>query len=197
MRKRTAVIGALLTLVVAGATLSACGGDDSDASSATTAAATASTANAAASSTTADPYGYGSTATTAAATPATTATTAAAAAAAATVQLADTSLGKVLVDSKGMTLYLFTKDTKGQPSVCANACLTAWPALTGAAPTAGTGVDASKLSVINRPDGTPQVAYAGWPLYYYAEDAQPGDVNGQGSNKVWFVLDASGAAIPA
>jgi predicted lipoprotein with Yx(FWY)xxD motif len=185
MRTRTAVIGALLTVVAAGGVLSGCGGDDSDASSTTTAAATATSAaatTASGSATTADD-GYGSGGSTAAAT------------GSGTVQLADTSLGKVLVDEAGMTLYLFTKDTPGQPSTCVDKCLAAWPALTAPSPTAGTGVDAAKLSTIARPDGTAQVAYAGWPLYYYAEDTKPGDVTGQDVNKVWYVLDASGNAI--
>jgi predicted lipoprotein with Yx(FWY)xxD motif len=189
MRKRTAVIGALLTVVAAGGVLSACGGDDSAASSATTAAAAATTKAA--------DDGYGNAAAPPTTAPATTApaTTAAVAAATGTVQVADTSLGEVLVDQAGMTLYLFTKDTPGQPSTCVDKCLAAWPALTEASPKAGTGVDASKLSTIARTDGTAQVAYAGWPLYYYAEDVKPGDVTGQDVNKVWFVLDASGNAI--
>jgi predicted lipoprotein with Yx(FWY)xxD motif len=194
MRGRAAVIGALLTLVSTGGLLTACGGKDDKAASTTTAAASVTTAAAGASSTTEEDYGYGSVAppTTAAAAANTTTT---AATAAATVQLADTSLGKVLVDQAGMTLYLFTKDTPGQQSTCVDKCLAAWPALTSTTPSAGPGLDASKLSTITRPDGKPQVAYAGWPLYYYAEDAKPGDVAGQGVNKVWFVLDASGTAV--
>ena len=111
------------------------------------------------------------------------------------LQLGDTTVGKVLVDQVGMTLYMFTKDTQGQTSTCVDKCLAAWPAFSATNPTAGTGLDASKLTTIARPDGTPQVAYAGWPLYYYAEDSKPGDITGQGSNNVWWVLDASGTPI--
>ena len=80
-------------------------------------------------------------------------------------------------------------------STCVDKCLAAWPAFSAASPTAGTGVDASMMTTIARPDGTPQIAYDGWPLYYYAEDTKPGDVTGQGANSVWFVLDASGAPV--
>ena len=191
MRRRTAVIGALLTIVATGGLLSACGGDDSDASSDTTAAAAATTAAPAggASTSATDAYGY----------PVSSETTAASATASATaggtLQLGDTTLGKVLVDQAGMTLYMFTKDTQGQTSTCVDKCLAAWPAFSAASPTAGTGLDASMLSTIARPDGSPQIAYDGWPLYYYAEDTKPGDVTGQGVNSVWFVLDASGAPV--
>lgn len=189
MRRRTAVIGALLTIVATGGLLSACGGDDSDASSATTAAAAASTTAAAsgASTTATDAYGYP-------ASPSPT-TAAASATGGGTLQLGDTTLGKVLVDQAGMTLYMFTKDTQGQTSTCVDKCLAAWPAFSAANPTAGSGVDSSKLSTVARPDGSPQIAYDGWPLYYYAEDAKPGDVTGQGSNKVWYVVDASGTPV--
>jgi predicted lipoprotein with Yx(FWY)xxD motif len=193
MRRRTAVIGALLTIVATGGVLSACGGDDSDSSSATTAAAAATTAAAAQGSSTSatDAYGYpASPSSTAAAT-----TAAASATAGGTLQLGDTTLGKVLVDQAGMTLYMFMKDTQGQPSTCVDKCLAAWPAFSAASPTAGTGLDASKLTTIARPDGSPQVAYSGWPLYYYAEDSKPGDVTGQGSNNVWWVVDASGTPV--
>ena len=192
MRRRTAVIGALLTIVATGGLLSACGGDDSDASSDTTAAAAATTAAPAggASTSATDAYGYPVSSSATTAPPA-----AASATAGGTLQLGDTTLGKVLVDQAGMTLYMFTKDTQGQTSTCVDKCLAAWPAFSAASPTAGTGLDASMLSTIARPDGSPQIAYDGWPLYYYAEDAKPGDVTGQGSNSVWFVLDASGAPV--
>ena len=192
MRRRTAVIGALLTIVATGGLLSACGGDDSDASSDTTAAAAATTAAPAggASTSATDAYGYPVSSSATTAPPAT-----ASATAGGTLQLGDTTLGKVLVDQAGMTLYMFTKDTQGQTSTCVDKCLAAWPAFSAASPTAGTGLDAAMLSTIARPDGSPQIAYDGWPLYYYAEDAKPGDVTGQGSNGVWFVLDASGTPV--
>lgn len=107
--------------------------------------------------------------------------------------MADTSLGSILVDGKGMTLYLFTKDSPNT-SVCEGECLAAWPPLLGM-PTAGEGVDDSKLGSFQRSDGSTQATYNGWPLYYWQNDAKPGDVTGQNVNEVWFVLDRDGDAV--
>lgn len=114
----------------------------------------------------------------------------------AVVQVGSTSLGDVLVDQAGMTLYMFDKDTQGSPSTCYDQCASAWPPLlTDGSPSAGTGADDGKLGTAERTDGTTQVTYDGWPLYYWAQDAKPGDVNGQGVNGVWWVLNADGTPI--
>src|SRR5215208_7791357 len=82
----------------------------------------------------------------------------------------DDKLGSFLVDDKGMTLYLFTKDTPNT-SVCYDKCATAWPPLlTTGDPVAGEGADASLLGTTTRKDGSIQVTYNGWPLYYYEKD---------------------------
>ena len=107
--------------------------------------------------------------------------------------MADSSLGSILVDGKGMTLYLFTKDTTNT-SNCTGQCLVAWPRLIGK-PTAGKGVDDSKLGSFTRTDGSTQATYNGWPLYYWQKDTKPGDVTGQDVNNVWFVLDRDGNAV--
>ena len=89
---------------------------------------------------------------------------------------------------------MFVPDAQG-PSTCADDCLAAWPALTGPA-TAGEGVDAALLGTAPRPDdGSEQVTYNGWPLYYFAQDAAPGDVNGQGVGDIWYVVDPTGTPI--
>jgi predicted lipoprotein with Yx(FWY)xxD motif len=121
------------------------------------------------------------------------ATEPAAAAGATTVALGkNDQLGSFLVDDKGMTLYLFTKDTPNT-SNCYDKCATAWPPLlTTGAPAAGEGVDASKLGTTNRTDGTVQITYNGWPLYYYAKDKTAGDVVGQDVGGVWYVVSAAG-----
>lgn len=115
----------------------------------------------------------------------------------ATVMTASSDLGTILVDSQGMTLYLFTKDTQGSgESTCEGECLAAWPALLGE-PKAGDGANQTLLGSITRSDGTTQASYNGWPLYYWVKDSAPGDTTGQGVNKVWWVLDANGDAIGA
>ena len=120
----------------------------------------------------------------------------AAATGAATVSLAeDDTLGSFLVDDKGMTLYLFTKDTPNT-TVCYEKCAVAWPPLlTTGDPVAGEGLDASLLGTTERTDGTVQVTYNGWPLYYYEKDKAPGDVTGQDVGGVWYVVSAEGNQI--
>jgi predicted lipoprotein with Yx(FWY)xxD motif len=94
----------------------------------------------------------------------------------------DTSAGKVLVDSSGMTLYTYDKDGPGS-STCTGVCAVAWPpalASDNARPTDG-------FSVIERPDGSTQWAHNGSPLYAYIRDNEPGDVKGNGAYDVWHV----------
>jgi predicted lipoprotein with Yx(FWY)xxD motif len=119
-----------------------------------------------------------------------------ASAAGTTVNLGSTEkLGSFLVDDQGMTLYLFTKDTPNT-SNCYDKCATAWPPLlTTDEPVAGEGVDASLLGTTTRTDGTVQVTYNGWPLYYYEKDKAPGDVVGQDVGGVWFVVSATGEQV--
>ncbi|HEY3015095.1 MAG TPA: hypothetical protein VGJ41_08295 [Nocardioides sp.] len=110
-----------------------------------------------------------------------------------TIKISDTSLGPVLTDGAGMTLYLYTPDSGGK-SVCEAACLAAWPALEGK-PAAGDGVDAALIGTITRDDGATQATYSGHPLYYYADDSSAGDVNGQQTGGVWYAVSASGSAV--
>lgn len=117
-------------------------------------------------------------------------------AAASTVSLATatTSLGTVLVDGKGMTLYMFDKDMQNATaSACSGQCATTWPALevpAGETPQLK-GVTGT-VGTITGVDGKPQVTLNGWPLYHFAKDAAAGDVNGQGVNGIWWVLSPSG-----
>ncbi len=104
--------------------------------------------------------------------------------------------GKVLVDAEGMTLYYFVKDGKGSGvSKCEGPCAAAWPPLTGSEAEAMSGIEASMLGTIERPDGTTQVTYAGWPLYTYAGDSNPGEDNGtdlKDFGAPWYPLHANG-----
>lgn len=125
--------------------------------------------------------------------PAEPATTAAQATGGTTVAVANGTLGDILVDGDGRTLYAFTRD-QGDRSACSGQCADNWPALTGTA-TAGTGAQASLLSASMQANGDNQVTYGGKPLYHFAGDAKPGDVNGQGVGDVWFVLSANGELV--
>jgi predicted lipoprotein with Yx(FWY)xxD motif len=122
--------------------------------------------------------------------------------ASATVGVSKSSLGSILVNSNGRTLYLFKADS-ATTSACSGACASAWPPLlvTGK-PTAGTGLTASKLGTITRSGGNQQVTYNGHPLYTFVKDQKLGDVNGQGVTAFgasWFALSPSGnqASAPA
>jgi predicted lipoprotein with Yx(FWY)xxD motif len=109
----------------------------------------------------------------------------------------NSTLGSYLVDDQGFTLYLSTKDTKNSSSTCTADCADEWPPLlvtSASAATAGTDLDASKLGTITRADGSIQVTYNGWPLYYFDQDEQPGDVKGQGQNE-FFVVSPAGEKI--
>lgn len=111
------------------------------------------------------------------------------------VSTSNATLGSFLVDDKGMTLYMFTKDTPNT-STCYDKCAAAWPPLlTTGKPVAGTGADASLLGTTMRTDGTTQVTYNGWPLYYYTKDTAIGDTNGQNTGSVWFVVSPAGMQI--
>jgi predicted lipoprotein with Yx(FWY)xxD motif len=186
VRIRLAISIAAIALVGA-----ACGSDDSSddtaAPAATEAVSTAPTATTVEAPTTTAAGGgeYGE--------PATTAIPGSAAAEGVSIELGDTSLGKVLT-SDGLTLYMFVPDEGGTPT-CVDACAGAWPPLLGSAGVAGSGVDADDITVVDRPDGTKQLAYYGWPLYFYAEDQAAGDVTGQGVGGKWYVLGADGNPI--
>jgi predicted lipoprotein with Yx(FWY)xxD motif len=119
---------------------------------------------------------------------------------AATVGTASTSIGKILVDSQGRTLYLFKKDS-GTKSACTGACAGAWPPLrANGKPTVGNGTNASLVGTTARSDGKPQVTYNGHPLYTFAKDTKAGDTNGQGVTAfgaAWFALSGAGSQVSA
>jgi predicted lipoprotein with Yx(FWY)xxD motif len=116
----------------------------------------------------------------------------------ATVSTATSKLGRILVDSRGRTLYLFEKDRRGH-SACAGTCAGYWPPLlTKSKPTAGGAAKQALLGTTRRADGTRQVTYAGHPLYRFVQDTRPGQTNGQDLHDFgagWYVLAPSGAKI--
>jgi predicted lipoprotein with Yx(FWY)xxD motif len=114
---------------------------------------------------------------------------------AATVQLGQTALGSILVDSRGRTLYMFTPDT-ATTSACYADCAANWPPLLANGDlTAAAGLQASLLGTIQRTDGATQVTYNGHPLYSFGGDTKPGDTNGQGYLSKWYALSAAGTPI--
>lgn len=126
-------------------------------------------------------------------TPAVSPTTAVASGAKKTVSLASSDLGQIMVDNKGLTLYVDENDKPGAPA-CTGSCLVAWPPLVApASPTYGAGLDASMFSTVTLADGTKQLAVSGFPLYTFVGKAA-GDVSGQGANG-FYVVGADGKKI--
>ena len=100
----------------------------------------------------------------------------------------ETGLGTVLVGPNGMTLYIFDRDEPGV-SNCYDQCAINWPPFF-------VGEDAAMAdenwTIVERTDGTEMWAYMGQPLYYWINDAQPGDTTGDGVGDVWHVIVVDG-----
>jgi predicted lipoprotein with Yx(FWY)xxD motif len=112
------------------------------------------------------------------------------------LRAADSSLGRIVVDGKGMTAYYYTPDKPGSgKSACTGECLQAWPPITttAAKPTVS-GVTAT-VGTITGSDGSKQLTVGGRPVYRFAQDANPGDVKGQGIGGTWFVLRPDGTMV--
>jgi predicted lipoprotein with Yx(FWY)xxD motif len=113
---------------------------------------------------------------------------------------------EIVVDGDGRTVYMFARDTRGIPTCTAQLpghplCPKVLPPVTGA-PSAGAGIDASKLGATERADGRRQITYNRHPLYYFrgglgfgAPDRKPGDINGQGFFEMFHVLSPQGTPI--
>lgn len=118
----------------------------------------------------------------------------------ATVAVRDVpGLGRVLVDGRGYTLYMFEPDGRHAVS-CTDACAGSWPPLMrhGVAPRAGAGVRRDLLGSVPDPEGGRVVSYGGWPLYTYASDTKPGQANGQAldlNGGPWYVIRPSGKPV--
>jgi predicted lipoprotein with Yx(FWY)xxD motif len=112
------------------------------------------------------------------------------------LSIATTDLGDIVVDGDGRTLYALKTDEGQAAPTCNDTCAANWPPVVGEA-TAGDGIDDSKISTITRADGSTQVVYGEYPLYWFSGDSAAGDINGQGVGGKWFVVDADGETIEA
>jgi predicted lipoprotein with Yx(FWY)xxD motif len=112
-----------------------------------------------------------------------------------TVQASQTSLGLVLTNGSGRTLYANVRDTS-TTSVCTGSCTSTWIPLTASGtPTAGSNVQSSLLATFTRPDHGRQVTYDGHPLYTYSGDQSSGQTNGQGVGGTWYVVSSTGQIV--
>lgn len=108
------------------------------------------------------------------------------------------TFGTVLVGTNGHTVYRYTPDKKGGASTCTGTCLKYWAKLTvktGTKPTASGGATGSMLGTIKAGNGVAQVTYGGYPLYYFSGDKKPGQINGQGSFKTWYLVNTHGSLV--
>ena len=99
---------------------------------------------------------------------------------------ADSSMGKIYADEKGMTLYTYDKDEAGK-SNCYDECAVNWPPYMAAADAVAEG----EWTIVDRTDGSKQWAYEGKPIYLWIQDKAPGDVTGEGKGDgTWHVVKA-------
>jgi len=107
------------------------------------------------------------------------------------------TVGNYLVNATGWTLYLYTSDTPNSAkSTCYGGCATYWPIFYVANLTVPAGLNQSAFGTINRTDGTKQLTYDGWPLYYYLGDKAPGQLSGQGVGGTWYAVTVPVATVP-
>jgi predicted lipoprotein with Yx(FWY)xxD motif len=115
-----------------------------------------------------------------------------------TVGVASSTLGRILVDGRGRTLYLFGRDRLGK-SACLGKCAAFWPPLIASRkPAATAGAKASLLGTTRRPDGRLQVTYNGHPLYTFVKDVRKGQTNGEELDAFgaeWYALSATGSKV--
>ena len=112
------------------------------------------------------------------------------------VKTASSSLGTILVDSQGMTLYHLSGEQGGKFICTSTACLGVWHPLIASS---GTPSGVGSLGTVKRPEGTVQVTYKGTPLYTFTGDQQPGETKGQGIKDVgtWSAVTTSSSSTPS
>jgi predicted lipoprotein with Yx(FWY)xxD motif len=112
--------------------------------------------------------------------------------------VSDATLGTIVVNGKGLTLYRFDMDTNKPPaSHCTGQCTTQWPAAPASDASMVKGVNQKLLGSITGTDGQKQLTLNGWPLYTYAQDSKAGDTNGQGVGGIWWAVTPAGAKASA
>jgi predicted lipoprotein with Yx(FWY)xxD motif len=109
-----------------------------------------------------------------------------------TVSTGTTSLGTVLTDEHGLTLYYFLPEKGGVTTACAATCLTAWPpvVVTGS-PSSSSGVTGTlgTVSIMLNGASVMELTYNGWPLHTFSGDSASGQANGQNVANTWFAAE--------
>lgn len=111
----------------------------------------------------------------------------------------DATLGSIVVNGKGFTLYRFDMDSASpSASHCTGGCASQWPAAPAAAASTVKGVDPKLIGSVKGTDGKPQLTVAGWPMYTFAGDSKAGDTNGQGAEGgIWWAVTPAGSKAAA
>lgn len=110
-------------------------------------------------------------------------------------KIANSQFGAILTDARGRTIYGLANDAQGK-STCYQQCAQAWPpVIAQSPPQGGQGLNPALLTAVPRQDGSMQVMYGKWPLYYFSGDQAAGQTNGQGSKGVWYVVAATGKLV--
>jgi predicted lipoprotein with Yx(FWY)xxD motif len=109
--------------------------------------------------------------------------------------IGDSDLGPIVTDGDGFTIYQYDADTQGSgESACSGSCLDNWPPVPGSEAPNIAGIS-GEVGTITGTNGNPQLTLNGWPLYYFAGDVNPGDINGEAVGGVWWVLSPAGEPI--
>jgi predicted lipoprotein with Yx(FWY)xxD motif len=111
----------------------------------------------------------------------------------ASITTANSTLGQIVVDGKGLTAYYFDNDVAGSgTSACTGQCATLWPAITSPTTKPSVVGVGGTVATIKDADGGNQITIDGRPIYTFSKDTQAGDVNGEGVGKVWYAVGANG-----
>jgi predicted lipoprotein with Yx(FWY)xxD motif len=114
------------------------------------------------------------------------------------LSVAVTSLGRVVVDSGGFTVYMLTADSSGR-STCSSVCLSSWPPVAGPSSGASSSPDiTAKVGEAATTTGNTMLTVGGWPVYRYVQDTAPGDVTGEGITSfggTWYAIGPNGQPV--
>lgn len=121
-----------------------------------------------------------------------------ASASAAVLKTANTSLGQIVVDAQGRTVYFYDKDTANSGrSACSGSCIGLWPAVTTTSDSPTVDGVSGTVGTITRDDGSKQLTIDGLPVYRFSGDTKAGDTTGQAYQNIWWVVSPSGAKVTA
>jgi predicted lipoprotein with Yx(FWY)xxD motif len=118
-------------------------------------------------------------------------------AAAPVLKTASSTAGQIVVDARGISVYVFAKDVKGSASTCTGTCASNWPPVTTASDSPAVEGVTGTVGSVPTPGGRKQLTLNGLPLYFFAKDKAPGDTLGEGVGGVWYLVSPAGDMVKA